>query len=742
MNDELNLVHDLAVILISAGVFTIISKALKQPLVLGYIVAGFLVGPNVSFFPGISSTESVSQWSELGIIFLLFGLGLEFSFKKLLKVGSTALIMAGCQFLGMMALGIMLAQAMGWSTMESIFLGGMLSMSSTAIVIKAYDDLNLKKAPYAPTVFGTLVVQDLIAILLMVILSTMAVSNSFSGLELLKGIGKLIFFIILWFLVGIDVIPTLLQKAKKYMNDEILLIISVGMCFGMVMIANAVGFSSALGAFVMGSILSETVEGEKIMSLVGSIKNLFSAVFFVSVGMMLDPSVVAEHWCMVLVITILALVGMSFFSGSGALLSGKGINYAVSCGFSMAQVGEFSFILAGLGVSLGVMSDFIYPVIIAVSVITTFITPYMIKLAPHFAALLHKRLPERIVERLDSAGEESAGDDGGRGEVKGYVRSQLVRVGLYGVVAIAILLGSNLALGKVVDAVLPDISEGISEAIVAAITLIAMIPFLMLMVTQNQSMRKTSHELLRTHRVSVWLLLSIDLMKMAVAIVFIFMVLASHFNIKAWQALLIVIAASALFFFFIRSMYHKISRIEARFMQNLNKKEDLQRQKTPVATSVSDNLSRYDVSSATVEVSPDYPHIGQKLSELEIRKNTGVNIIKISRGSRNIELPSGDERIYPHDRLLAVGTSGQLARFEEAMSLRASAGPSSGSEFSLEKIVLDATSEFIGKSVRELNLRPSGQMVISVARGGETVTNPAPDFVFREGDLVWTAHVD
>lgn len=741
MNDELNLVHDLAVILISAGVFTIISKALKQPLVLGYIVAGFLVGPNVSFFPGISSTESVSQWSELGIIFLLFGLGLEFSFKKLLKVGSTALVMAGCQFLGMMALGIMLAQAMGWSTMESIFLGGMLSMSSTAIVIKAYDDLNLKKAPYAPTVFGTLVVQDLIAILLMVILSTMAVSNSFSGLELLKGIGKLIFFIILWFLVGIDVIPTLLQKAKKYMNDEIMLIIGVGMCFGMVMIANAVGFSSALGAFVMGSILSETVEGEKIMNLVGSIKNLFSAVFFVSVGMMLDPSVVAEHWCMVLVITILALVGMSFFSGSGALLSGKGINYAVSCGFSMAQVGEFSFILAGLGVSLGVMSGFIYPVIIAVSVITTFITPYMIKLAPHFARFLHKRLPERIVERLDSAGDGESADEE-HSEVKGYVRAQMVRVGLYGVVALAILLGSNLVLEKVVDAVLPDISEGIADVICVAITLVVMIPFLMLMVTQNQTMRKTSHELLRNHRVSVWLLLTIDLMKMAVAIVFIFMVLASHFNLNAWEVLLIVAATSALFYFFIRIMYHRISRIEARFMQNLNKKEDLRRQKAPVATSVSDNLSRYDVSSVTVEVSPDYPGIGHKLGSLQIRRNTGVNIIKISRGSRNIELPSGEERVYPYDKLLAVGTSQQLSRFEEYMSLRASAGQSSGSEFSLDKIVLDATSEFIGKSVRELDLRPSGRMVISVARDGKSIANPDPGFVFREGDLVWTAHVN
>ncbi len=741
MNDDLNLVHDLAVILISAGVFTIISKALKQPLVLGYIVAGFLVGPHVSFFPGLSSADSVDQWSELGIIFLLFGLGLEFSFKKLLKVGSTALIMAGCQFLGMMALGIMLAQAMGWSTMESVFLGGMLSMSSTAIVIKAYDDLGLKNAPYAPTVFGTLVVQDLIAILLMVILSAMAVSNSFSGMELVKGIAKLFFFLILWFLVGIYVIPTLLQKTHRYLNDEILLIISVGMCFGMVMIANAVGFSSALGAFVMGSILSETIEGEKILKLVGSIKNLFSAVFFVSVGMMLDPSVVARYWPVILTITVFALVGMSFFSTSGALLSGKGINYAVSCGFSMAQVGEFSFILAGLGVSLGVMRQFIYPVIIAVSVITTFMTPYMIKLSPHVADLLHRKLPKRIAERLDSGEDRHAPGMEEHAELKEYVKAEGIRVALYGVIAVAILLGSRLFLGKAVSAVLPHFSSRAVEIINAAITLAFMSPFLMLMVMENQRTRTLSHKLLSDSPGNVWLLFSMSLLKMAIAIVFIFMVLASHFSLGVPAVILIVVLAVAAFFFFIKHSYHKLSRIETRFMQNLNKKEDLLRKNAPVASSVSDNLSRYDVSSCVVEVSPDYPLIGKALKELHLRKDTGVNILKISRGSGHIELPSGDEVIYPYDRLLAVGTKEQLAGFKKAMASRAATSPGAESDFSIEKTLLDAESPFAGRTLKELNLRPQGRMVLSIVRDGVPVTNPDPSFEFRAGDLVWMAQV-
>lgn len=295
MSEEFNLVSELALIMIAAGVFTVLSRMLKQPLILGYIIAGFLIGPHLGLFPKLTgSDETVSLWSEIGIIFLLFGLGLEFSFKKLLKIGGSALIMAGTKFIGMFTLGIIVGSAMSWSTMESIFLGGMLAMSSTTIVLKAYDDLGLKSRPYAPLVFGSLVFEDLIAVLLMVLLSTLAVSNSFDGGQMLLGLAKLAFFLILWFLVGIYVIPTILKKTYKYLNDEILLIIALGLCFGMVSLAQLAGFSSALGAFVMGSLLSETLQGEHISRLTGSIKDMFGAIFFVSVGMMVDPAVIAR----------------------------------------------------------------------------------------------------------------------------------------------------------------------------------------------------------------------------------------------------------------------------------------------------------------------------------------------------------------------------------------------------------------------------------------------------------------
>lgn len=739
MAEELNLVRDLAVILISAGVFTVISKVLKQPLVLGYIVAGFLVGPHISFFPGISSTESVQQWSDIGIIFLLFALGLEFSFKKLLKVGSSALIIAGMQCLGMIALGIMLGQALGWSAMESVFLGGMLSMSSTAIVIKAYDDLGLKKEPYASTVFGTLVVQDLIAILLMVLLSTMAVSHRFSGTEMLMGIAKLFFFLILWFLVGIYVIPTLLQKAHKYMNDEILLLVSIGLCFGMVQLASAAGFSSALGAFVMGSILSETIEGEKISSLVGSIKNLFAAIFFVSVGMMVNPSVIVEHWGTILAITIAVLVGISSFATTGAVLSGKGLENSVRCGFSLSQLGEFSFILAGLGVSLGVMREFVYPVIITVSVITTFTTPYMIKGSGPFAAWLHKKLPQALVERIDEGRDDSQNSAAENNEWKTLLKAQGIRVMMYTVILIAILLGSRLYLEGLVGKLLPDASKLVSSVISTAVTLAIMLPFLVTMVANRGQASVSGRILLKQKPANVWPLLAISLLKMALAMVFVFTVLATHFELSAWAVIVVVLVSACAFLFFIRHSMRSLGRLEARFLENLNKKEEMERENAPVTTSVREKMAGYDVHIEAVDVSADSSFVGLKLKDIPFRASTGANIVKIVRGSRGILIPSGDEVVFPYDRLLAVGTSEQLASFAQMVHQDVEVPAQEDAEFVVEPVLLGDSSSMVGRTLRELDMRASGCMVISVLHDGVLLTNPRADFRFAAKDTVWLA---
>ena len=745
MTEEANLVKDLALILISAGVFTIISKALKQPLILGYIVAGFLVGPHMGLFPTVTSTAEVKEWSDIGIIFLLFALGLEFSFKKLLKVGSSALITAMTQCVGMFILGFLVGEAIGWSNMESIFLGGMLSMSSTTIIIKAYDDLGYKDRPFAPLVFGALVFEDLIAVVLMVLLSTMAVSNKFAGGEMLMGLGKLVFFLILWFLVGIYMIPTLLKKAHKYLNDEILLLVSLGLCFVMVSLASLAGFSEALGAFVMGSILAETLESEHIMHLTQGIKDLFGAIFFVSVGMMVDPHVIAEHWGTILVLTITVMLGILFCSTSGAVLAGQGLDNAVHAGFSLAQLGEFSFIIAGLGVSLGVMRDFIYPVIITVSVITTFTTPYMIKAGTPAYQFLLKKLPEQFVTRINSfSSQERNNTAAAQNEWKRLIKQLALRVLLYGVILIAIDLGSHLFLDKYIINRLESVAPFVRNLISVVITLVVMSPFLVGIAISGNEINRSSIKLIKARQANVWPVISLALLRILIAMGFVLSVIATHFHLAFWTFLLILVSGVA-FFFIGRRSISKFTIVEDRFMANLNEKEQQQRRMAPVTSKVSDKMARYNVKTDMITISPDSLYAGKPLRELPFRHKTGVNIVKIVRGSRTIMIPTGDEVIFPFDKLLAVGTKDQLTEFRKDMTENIFVPDDSAAEtlapreFQLDSITLKEDSWLTGKTLVETDMRSCGCMVISVVSDGQVTTNPKPDYRFKAGDIVWLA---
>ena len=743
--EEANLLKDLALILISAGVFTIISKALKQPLILGYILAGFLVGPHMGLFPTVTSTTTVSEWSEIGIIFLLFALGLEFSFKKLLKVGSSALITAITQCVGMFILGFMVGEAMGWSSMESIFLGGMLSMSSTTIIIKAYDDLGLKEKPFAPLVFGALVFEDLIAVVLMVLLSTLAVSNKFAGGEMLMGLGKLVFFLILWFLVGIYLIPTLLKKAHKYLNDEILLVVSIGLCFVMVTLATLAGFSAALGAFVMGSILAETLESEHIMHLVRGIKDMFGAIFFVSVGMMVDPHVIGEHWAPILILTITVMLGILFFSTSGAIVAGQGLDNAVHAGFSLAQLGEFSFIIAGLGVSLGVMRDFIYPVIITVSVITTFTTPYMIKAGTPAYQYLLRKLPQQFVHKINSfSGQDKKNTAAAQNEWKRLLKELALRMLLYGVVLIALNLGSHLFLDKFLNSRLDGLTPFVRNLLSVVITLAVMSPFLVGFALSGNQINRSSIKLIKARRSNVWPVISLALLRILIAMGFVISVIATHFNLAFWTILLIFISGVA-FFYIGRRSISKFTIVEDRFMANLNEKEQQQRRMAPVSSSVSDKMSRYNVKTDLLTISADSLYAGKPLRELPFRHKSGVNIVKIVRGSRTIMIPTGNEVIFPFDKLLAVGTKEQLTEFRKDMTENVYQPDASATEalapreFQLDSITLKDDSWLTGKTLRETDMRSYGCMVISVVSDGQVTTNPKPDYRFKSGDTVWLA---
>ena len=740
MSDEINLVKDLALILIAAGVFTVISRALKQPLILGYIIAGFIISPHLGLFPAISSTESVHQWSELGIIFLLLALGLEFSFKRLLKVGSSALITCGTNCLGMFIVGIIVGNVLGWTMMESTFLGGLLSMSSTTIIIKTFDDLGLKQKPYAGLIFGVLVVEDLVAVLLMVLLSTMAVSNQFAGGEMILSLVRLAFFLILWFLVGIYVIPILLKKAKLYLNDEILLIISIGLCFGMVSLASLAGFSSALGAFVMGSILAETIEGERIEHLLKGIKDLFGAIFFVSVGMMIDPSVIGAHWGTILILAVVAVAGILTFATTGALLAGRGLDAAVHTGFSLAQLGEFGFIIASLGCSLGVMRAFIYPVIITVSVITAFTTPYMIKAADPVSNWLQKVLPPSFLARINpSEGQASNNSEAEKNAWIQLLKSYFIRVVLYGVILLAIFLAAPKFLDSLSLKLLPNLSEHLRKILCLSIELLAMAPFLYGLAITNGSIGKHATKLLKEKASNRWPILSLLVLRILIGIAFIIAAITSYFKLGAW-GILIVFLAGLVVMLTAKFTMKRFSGLEKRFMENFNEREELEKRRKPVSSSVKETMGKYNIHTVIAEISPEFAFIGKSLREMPFRSNSGINIIKIQRGNRNIHIPSGDEPVYPGDRLVAVGTDEQIEAFKAIIEDNTTHTPAdSDPDFTVKVYQLGPDSFLTGKTLKGSDMRKSGCMVISVLHDGKLITNPGADFMFSTGDTLWIA---
>lgn len=572
MSENLRLVADLALILTSAGVVTILFKLLKQPLVLGYLVVGFLVGPNLHLFPTVKDIADVEAWSEIGIIFMMFGLGLEFSFKKLFSVGSKAFITAFVGIIGMIGVGALLGFIMGWGVIESIFLGGMLSMSSTAIIIKAFDDLKIKGEPFADLTMVVLIIQDIVAVVMMVLISTVAASkNAGAGREILMSIVKLIFFLILWFVVGIYLIPTFLRKFKKYINDENLLIISIGLCFGMVIVANSVGFSSALGAFVIGSILSETAESQRIEHLTEGIKNLFSAIFFVSVGMMIEPKVLAEYWKLVLSLVLITLIIKALVSSLSALIAGANLEDSIKTGFTLSQIGEFAFIIASVAVSQHVMPSYIYPVIIASSVITTFTTPYWIKLATPVYAKLESKMSPRTKQRLDEyalLGSTSSGKKSWRSIFKSNFTSVLI----FSVLSFAILyllFDFLFPFIKKLPYVTDVLPPGLFNMLCAILSFLIISPFLVGIVRNSPKTLELYRNLVRENRANIIVIIVWTLVRFTIVFYFVFSILVKFFKYTKWVIVMIAVAVILMFVLSRRNL-NRFSYLERKFKTNLN----------------------------------------------------------------------------------------------------------------------------------------------------------------------------
>ena len=730
------LIADLALILISASIITLLFKWLKQPLVLGYIVAGLLAGPYVHIFPTVGDIANINIWAEIGVVFLLFALGLEFSFKKLINVGSTAFITATTEVISMLLIGYMVGYLLGWGTMNSIFLGGMLSMSSTTIIIKAFDDLGLRSQRFTGIVFGTLVVEDLIAILMMVLLSTMAVSKDFVGEELLVSVLKVVFFLILWFLIGIFILPAFLKKAKKLMNNETLLIVSLGLCLGMVVLATYTGFSAALGAFIMGSILAETIEAEHIEHIIQPVKDLFGAIFFVSVGMLVNPAVLVEYAWPVIIITLVTIIGKAIFSSLGVLLSGESLNISIKSGFSLAQIGEFAFIIAGLGVSLKVLDPFISPIIVAVSVITTFTTPYFIRLANPFAEWLYKVLPPKVQEMLAryASGKKTVNHDS---DWKKLLKNIVGRVIIYSVLLTAIWLLSVKTLYPAVSELFTPVTIWVNLAMCLA-TLLLMTPFLWALISNKYNSSAIFLKLWEDENYNHGRLVALVLFRVSVAIFFISAVVISYFHLNIGIGVVIAVAVVALILI-LREALTQYSRLETHFLTNLNLREEVAKKHHPLKTSFNSEFNNKDIELTSVVVSPYSRYIGKSLGELSFRQEFGVNVVAIVRGDLKIYIPKSSERIYPQDKLAVVGTDRQLQKFRD--EIESSQGvPDTEKmyqEMNLHSFTVNEAFHFLDKSIVQSRLGEKyDSIVVAIERNGELVPLDK-DVTFLLGDLVW-----
>lgn len=734
MNELPYLVKDLALILIVAGIVTVVFKKLKQPLVLGYVMAGFLVSPHMPYTMSVIDRDDISTWGEIGVIFLLFSLGLDFSFKKIMKMGASPIISTCSIVFCMMVLGIVTGHAFGWSRMDSIFLGGMLAMSSTTIIYKAFDDLGLRQQRFAGLVMSVLILEDVLAIVMMVMLSAIANGSSPDGGQMLGSVAKIAFFLILWFVVGIFLIPWMLRSVRKLINNETLLIIALGLCCAMAVLSTQVGFSSAFGAFVMGSILAETIEADRIIKLVEPVKNLFGAVFFVSVGMLVDPQILVEYALPIFILVLVIILGQAVFGTLSFLISGQSLKSAMQCGFSMAQIGEFSFIIASLGLSLGVIGKFLYPVVVAVSVITTFLTPYMIKAATPCYAMLERRMPKKWAATLNNITLSRRPTHPER-----KWKSLLVQMARNTVIY-SILSGAAIFL--MLTFFLPFVRQLLphwwANAACGVCTLLFIAPFLRAMVMKKNHSEEFK-SLWNENPYNKLPLIFTILVRLVVASAFVFYI--CNYLTRFTNALMLSIALAAVALMVIsRSLKRRSIKMERMFMQNLRSRDiaaEVMGRKRPLYEG---RLLDRDIHIADIDVPENSLWAGKTLRELELRNKYGVHVSSILRGIQRINTPNGDMMVFPGDRLQAIGSDDQLTALSSAMNreIREKDPEIEKREMKLRQVIINADGAFAGKTMKESGIRDKFNcMVIGIEEGKENLSPVDPSRKLEKDDIIW-----
>ncbi len=732
------MIKDLALMLVVAGVVTIIFKRLKQPLVLGYIMAGFLVSPHMPYTASVADRENVQLWADIGVMFLLFSLGLDFSFKKILKMGASPIISTITIIFSMSMLGIVVGHAFNWSKMDCIFLGGMLAMSSTTIIYKAFDDLGLRQQQFASLVMSVLILEDILAIVMMVMLSAIASGNNPNGGQMLGSIIKIGFFLILWLVVGIFAIPLFLRRVRKLINNEVLLIVSLGLCCAMAVFSTEVGFSSAFGAFIMGSILAETIEAERIEKLVEPVKNLFGAIFFVSVGMLVDLQILVNYALPIIALVLTILIGQATLGSLAFMLGGESLKSAMRCGFSMAQIGEFSFIIASLGLSLGVISDFLYPVVVAVSVITTFLTPYMIRLAtPAYSALEH-RLPSRIIRALNHLS-TSRPDTKEQSKWKRLLTQMTVYTVVYSILSSAVIALMFTFVLPFMRRLLPGWElHWYANAITGLLTVICIAPFLRAMVMKKNHSEEWKALWAESNRNRLPLLFTV-LVRGFIAVSFVFYICnyLSRFSSAVMITLGVLVIVMIVFS---RTVKHRSILLERLFINNLRSRDieaQVHGKKRPYYEG---KLLDRDIHIADFEVPADSQWMGQTLKQLSLGHKYGVHVSSIMRGGHRLNIPDGDYIIFPGDRLQAIGSDEQLAKLGHALEteLLGEDYDVESREMKLRQLIIGADSPFVGKTLEESGIRSLYScMVVGLEEGKENLSSVSPKRRFEEGDIIW-----
>lgn len=733
------LISDLAVMLITAGLITILFKKIKQPLVLGYILAGFLISSYFPFFPTVVDTDSITTWSEIGIIFLMFHLGLEFNLHKLARVGSTAIITAIVEVIGILAVGFLAGRLLGFGVMDSVFLGGMLSMSSTTIIIKAFDELQLRGKKFTELVFGTLVIEDIVGIFMMVILSTISVSKNVTGGQVAGSLSLMILYLIIWLILGIYFLPTFLNRTIKLMNDEMLLIVSLGVCFGMVILANALGFSSALGAFLSGSLLAGTVHVERIEHLTKGVKDLFGAVFFLSVGMLVNPQTLVDYAAPIIVITAVTIFGKLIFSSLGMLLSGQTLDNALKCGFSLAQIGEFAFIIASLGMSLGVTGDYLYPIVVSVSVITTFTTPFCIKTAPKFISVIEKHLPDSLVAKLNKYTSEDQAEKEKDNDWYLYIKKYFRRVVVFGGLMLVIaIFGIHVA----EPALSGYMGKTAADTITCVLIYVFMAPFVGPMMNLHNNLFTSLWLKRKSFRLP---LIVLNLIKVAIAVSIAMIPLAVLFNVKAIWLFFIIVGIMVILG---RSdgMTGWYLQLETRFLRNFNERIIKREEALGMKETWLDN--KLHIISFFAPKEGEF--LGTPLRELDWGYRYNVYVVKIQRGTHTYILPKENVSIQAGDKVYVVGEEMAIMNFykiidsEPCKRMRTvrqfmdSGYPDVDKALAICAVKITGQEDFAGKSIKNGNVRSHWNcMILGLQRKGLTVIMPNASMIISKGDIMW-----